>query len=153
MNSGSRLFWVSIAQGLAIVLRMALAVAIARVLTTEEFGAYSVVMNVVAVATVVTMGGWPSYLLAVAPKSGLSLELMNRALLKSSRTLLFVVILEMLALGILLGDEGTAGLLVAAALLLAGMTLGGIENEGLRATNAVSSPLVSLRPCFTRLWR
>lgn len=120
------------------ITRLALMVVIARVLTTEEFGAYSVVLNVIGLVGVVALGGWPSYFMAVIPKEGVSTKRLREAYAGTAKLTLVGSVAQIGLLVLLLGGTDHLWLVVLASLiLLTFMTTGTLMNEGHRAAGGV----------------
>jgi O-antigen/teichoic acid export membrane protein len=119
------------------VLRYLLVLAVARHLSVADFGVYSTVLAVVAVTSVLTMGGWPSLLMAVVPKFGLTRALLRKARYSVGLLSVGLGIVQAVVLWVSLRNAWSIGIAAASTLVLLGLSLATLENEALRADGLV----------------
>lgn len=128
---------VGAAMALSVGLRLAATALATRLASVPDFGTYATVNAINGFVTVAAMGGWPSYLLATVPKSGVSkqfIRLMERRLTLSC---FCVAIIQSLAIAFGLGNRVTPSTVGAAAVLLAGVAFGTVFNEAQRASGNI----------------
>lgn len=128
---------VGAALGLSTVLRMTTTFLSARWAAVDDFGTYTTVNGAAALVSAIAMGGWPSYLLAVVPKHGLTRRVVRQMKRGLGVASIVWILGQSVFLWLALEGPQLWKPISAGAVLAIGLIFGTTYNEAQRASGNV----------------
>lgn len=122
---------------LSMTLRLLATILAARLASVSDFGSFATLNAIAAFVSAIAMGGWPSYLLAIVPKTGLTHEMMKTLIVRLGFSCLAFSIVQSLFVVASLHSRADWQAVLLAAMLMTGTVLGSVFNEAQRAAGNI----------------